>query len=137
MFKRGVFLATLCAALALPSAALAAPLCSVGDKAQVSWKGKWYSATVVRVDGGQTRCFIHYDGYDDSWNEWVGADRIRVQGRAAPVGRVYRIGDIVEVQWKGRWYRASILAVKGDKVKIHYDGYDNSWDEWVGPGRIR
>lgn len=118
--------------------AWAEPVCAVGDKAKVEWKGSWYPASVIQVNEDQTRCFIHYDGYESSWDEWVGANRIQVANRAPAAEKpAFAVGDAVEVNWKGSWYKASVLAVKGDKTKIHYDGYDNSWDEWVGANRIR
>lgn len=43
----------------------------------------------------------------------------------------------VQVEWKGSWYPAHILKTKGDQFYIHYDGYSDSWNEWVGPSRIR
>ncbi len=120
------------------TAAYAQPVCSVGDRAKVEWKGSWYPAEVIKVNEDQTRCFIHYDGYASSWDEWVGDERIQISGASAPAsGGAFKVGDAVEVNWKGSWYKASVLAVKGGKTKIHYDGYDNSWDEWVGPSRIR
>ena len=51
--------------------------------------------------------------------------------------KVWKPGDRVEVQWKGDWYQASVIEVKGNQYKIHYDGYDRSWDEWVDNSRIR
>jgi len=126
-----------CAASTL--CAWADPVCSVGDKAKVEWKGSWYPAAVIKVNETQTRCYIHYDGYESSWDEWVGADRIQVAGHAAsPVASsAFSVGDAVEVNWKGSWYKASVLAVKDGKTKIHYDGYGSNWDEWVGASRIR
>lgn len=121
-------------ALATPSAWAA--VCSVGDQAEVLWKGTWYAAKVTRVNEDQTRCFIRYTGYGSEWDEWVGQDRIRIKGAATPADG-FSAGDEVEVQWKGSWYPASVLETKGNKYKIHYDGYSDSWDEWVGPSRIR
>jgi len=46
-------------------------------------------------------------------------------------------GDAVNVLWKGKWYPATVLKASGEKCYIHYNGYDNSWDEWVGNNRIR
>src|SRR6266550_7179687 len=51
--------------------------------------------------------------------------------------RVWKPGDHVEVQWKGDWYQAAVIEVKGNEYKIHYDRYDSSWDEWVDSSRIR
>lgn len=47
-------------------------------------------------------------------------------------------GDAVDIEWHGTWYPGSVLEVKQQgRYKIHYDGYDSSWDEIVGPDRIR
>ncbi|MBI2768838.1 MAG: RNA-binding protein [Burkholderiales bacterium] len=119
--------------LAFAAPAFAQPVCSVGDQAQVFWKGQWYGARVTRVNETQTRCFIRYDGYGSEWDEWVSSERIRVAG-AAPR---YKVGDDVQVAWKGKWWPASVISVGEGRWKIHYDGYESSWDEWVGPERMR
>lgn len=54
------------------------------------------------------------------------------QGRRQP-----GVGDRIEVQWRGQWYRAKVLEVRGPHTKIHYVNDDDSWDEWVGPDRRR
>ncbi len=46
-------------------------------------------------------------------------------------------GTLVEVKWQDKWYKAEILEIQGKLFKIHYEGYDISWDEWVDPSRIR
>ncbi|MGE5492677.1 MAG: caspase family protein [Actinomycetota bacterium] len=47
-------------------------------------------------------------------------------------------GDAVDIEWHGSWYPGSVLEVKQQgRYRIHYDGYDSSWDEVVGPDRIR
>jgi hypothetical protein len=48
-----------------------------------------------------------------------------------------RVGLRVEVKSEGKWYKAKTIDVKGDQVKVHYANFDNSWDEWVGPDRVR
>lgn len=114
--------------------------CSVGDKAQVEWKGAWYPATVLKTDGEE--CYIHYDGYASSWDEWVGPARIKLTSASAGASASsspasWSEGDPVQVKWKNSWWPAHVLKVKGDQLYIHYDGYDNSWDEWVGPERYK
>ncbi|MBT3181609.1 MAG: RNA-binding protein [Deltaproteobacteria bacterium] len=110
--------------------------CSVGDRAEVLWKSKWYAAQVKKVEGA--RCYIHYDGYADSWDEWVGSKRIRgcTIGKSDSSG-LYSVGTAVQVRWKKKWWPAHVIAVGKNSWKIHYDGYNNSWDEWVGPNRIK
>nr|HPQ81370.1 agenet domain-containing protein [bacterium] len=49
----------------------------------------------------------------------------------------FKKGDSVEVLWKGSWYPATVEKVSGEKSYITYTGYGKSWDEWVGPDRIR
>ena len=47
------------------------------------------------------------------------------------------INDKVKVSWKGEWYDAVVIEQRDANFKIHYVGYDNSWDEWVTLDRIR
>lgn len=126
----------LAASMLILAPATHAAVCDVGDSASVTWKGSEYPAKVLKVNKEKTRCYIKYDGYGDNWNEWVGEDRIKVTGTSEE-SAAFNTGDPVQVKWKGSWYPASVIAVKGGKYKIHYDGYDNSWDEWVGNDRIK
>ena len=50
---------------------------NVGDKVMVEWKGSWWPAEVIKVREGKSPYRIHYDGYSNSWNEWVTDARIR------------------------------------------------------------
>ncbi len=60
-------------------------------------------------------------------------------GAAAPrpAAAAWKRGDRVQVNWKGTWYAASIVAVGEGRYRVHYEGWDSSWDEWVEPERIR
>ncbi|MFC5599202.1 Tudor-knot domain-containing protein [Deinococcus cellulosilyticus] len=53
---------------------------------------------------------------------------------------VYQVGQKVQVEWHGQWFDATIVALgtgtHQGKYKIHYEGYDQSWDEYVLPDRI-
>lgn len=120
-------------------------LCGAGDKAQVLWHGNWYPATVLSAK--VNKCFIHYDGYGRNWDEWVGPSRIQI---TSSLGRGiipknsavvdipgYQIGSPVQVLWGGKWWPAQVLQVRGNDLYIHYNGYGNKWNEWVGPNRYR
>ncbi len=51
--------------------------------------------------------------------------------------RAYDVGDKVLVEWEGEVYPAVILEIPGPgKVKVHYEGYGNEWDENVGTDRM-
>ncbi|ELS01437.1 RNA binding activity-knot of a chromodomain protein [Xenococcus sp. PCC 7305] len=110
----------------LVSHASAAIPCSVGQRGEVLWKGAWYSAQVLDTSGNS--CYITYDGYDSSWNEWVELTRFRA---------TFYIGQAVKIKWKGQWYPGRILDASRNSYRITYDGYDSSWDEWVEPARLR
>jgi hypothetical protein len=59
-------------------------------------------------------------------------------GSAPPDGQLnLNPGDLVEVEWEGRWFPAEIIEVGDEEYLIHYEGYENFWDEWVEPDRIR
>jgi YD repeat-containing protein len=47
----------------------------VGAKVQVEYNDAWYPATVLKQENG--KYYIHYDDYDDSWDEWVTEERIK------------------------------------------------------------
>jgi hypothetical protein len=50
----------------------------------------------------------------------------------------FKVGDSVEIQWEGSWFPGQVLEVLSDGVfKIHYSGFDSSWDEVVTPARLR
>ena len=54
----------------------------------------------------------------------------------APVD--FKVGDKVEVEWRGTYYPSVVLAVTGpDQYKIHYDKFSKSFDEVVPKSRIR
>jgi hypothetical protein len=55
----------------------ALPVIDAGVKpdCQVEWQGNWYPARVVKKE--KNRWYIHYIGYDNCWDEWVGVDRIK------------------------------------------------------------
>jgi hypothetical protein len=51
---------------------------------------------------------------------------------------VMQPGQMVEVYWNGTWYRARILEVRPNgHARIHYEGWADSYDEVVGPRRVR
>jgi hypothetical protein len=52
---------------------------------EVEWRGSWFAAEVLRVNGRSS--LIHYSGWSDSWDEWVSPDRIRPAATARGVPR--------------------------------------------------
>lgn len=58
---------------------------------------------------------------------------------AAPgCSRSYDVGDHVLVEWEGQEYPAMIIEVpQAGKVRVHFDGYDEMWDQTVNRSRIK
>lgn len=48
-----------------------------------------------------------------------------------------RVGQRVEVRDGDAWYRAQVLEAQGERLLVHYFGYEASDDAWVTPDRIR
>ncbi|HET9929082.1 MAG TPA: Tudor-knot domain-containing protein [Polyangiaceae bacterium] len=136
----------------------------VGEHVLVRWEDgspQLYPAYVLeRVS--QTRYKVHFEGYDARFDEDVGVDRIegRVEGPvptpppprkvaravgssnptdagAALLVNPYKPSDRVRVRWRGSIYTATVLeVVSKDRVRIHYEGFENAWDEIVLIDRI-
>lgn len=96
----------------------------VGDKVQVEWNGRSYPAEIKETKNGFH--YIHYTGYDDSWNEWVMYDRIYTSDRTK-----------CSIEWNGQWYPGELLQQKEGRYFVHFTNYGSDWDEWVTPSRIR
>jgi hypothetical protein len=127
---------------------------AVGDKVLVEWEGNVYPAVILEAVS-PTKYKIHYEGYDNLWDEVVSRDRIRgiaegkivhpepppkVRAKAfqAAQTNMYKVGDRVRVEWHGQMYPAVITAIVGaERYRIHYEGYGPEWDETVGLSRIQ
>jgi len=104
----------------------------------------WEAATVLPFEGNDPR-----DGsfYRIRINKYtitphgmlVPAESLRAAagGGGAKVAN-RNIGDRVDAQSNGKWHLATIVDKKGiDEYKVHYDGWDAKWDEWVDPTRLK
>lgn len=55
-----------------------------------------------------------------------------------PLPGPYQRGEIVLARdQKNEWYRSEILDHKDGRYRVHYNGWDNKWDEWVAPAEIK
>jgi hypothetical protein len=102
----------------------------VSKRVEVRAEGKWWKARVIDARAGTFR--VHYYGWEDSDDQWVRPSQIRELKVVE-----YPAGSNVEVNWKQKWYPAIVLNVERGVHLIHYVGYDNGWDEWVGAERMR
>ena len=68
------------------------------------------------------------------------AEALPVQPSGIPVGPQTRLqpGMRVLVNWQGSWWRGEVLSVESaDRVRIHYVGWDSSWDETVARSALQ
>ncbi len=104
---------------------------SPGDELNVLWGGQLYKAKILKVEGDFHR--VTYPGWSSEWDEWVMSNRIiepaEVDGKTG--------GGMVQVEWGGKWWLATILKEEGKRFLIHYVGWDSSWDEWVTEDRLK
>lgn len=135
----------------------------VGDFVWVEWDERDYPAYIMEIRENPKRFRVHFDGYDERWDQFVELDRIkgRIEGEvtnpppppdrvaramgappkasasAAPPVSPYRQGDRVRVRWRGSVYSATVIEVVGpDRVKVHYDGHEDAFDEVVDAERV-
>jgi hypothetical protein len=86
------------------------------------------------------RYVVQYYDYSDKRTVSVEASELEASTRVAEVPPEEKDAGIepdCEVEWQGRWWPAKVLRREGERTYIHYLGYEDSWDEWVGPKRIR
>ncbi|MBK6525032.1 MAG: hypothetical protein IPG07_05415 [Crocinitomicaceae bacterium] len=74
-----------------------------GDKIEVNWEGKFYLAEIVKTD--DAFMYIHYTGYDNSYDEWVMYDRVKTGKEIA-----------CSIEWGGSWYPGLVLEKAKQKV---------------------
>ncbi|MGK3998363.1 hypothetical protein [Sorangium sp. So ce1024] len=58
--------------------------------------------------------------------------------RASGAGGARKVGDRIEVEWKGAYKPAIITGVVAPgSYRVHFEGYDAQWDEVVTEARIK
>ena len=133
----------------------------VGERVVVEAGGEEYAAFVTEITG-RARYRVHYQGYDERWDEEVTADRIhgklgpndpapeptraphapqasgeKSKTKQAGAPRPYKVGDKVRVTWRHSKYSATVLQVLSvDELLVRYDGHEAAWDEVVRTNRI-
>ena len=125
-------------------------LYSKGQDVDIHWGSSWWPGSVIEVDGTKYRA--HYEGYGTGSDEWVLADRLRprvaedaaaestdaaTEPDAGDPNATYAVGDAVDIYWGSAWWPGSIKKKDGSRYRITYQGYAESWDEWVTAARLR
>lgn len=105
----------------------------IGELVEVHWGSRWYKAEILeQIDPARLR--IHYEGYGAKDDETVGPERVRPLAFAA-----FAVGARVEARssWTGKWAKAEVRAASESLHLVRFDATTESYDEWVGPSRVR
>lgn len=70
----------------------------IGERVMVRSEGSWYRGRIIDVDRATSQFLIHYYGWDDSYDEWVGAKQIR-----QPRIKRAAANRNADVEWKRQW----------------------------------
>jgi len=110
----------------------------VNEKIQIEHNGSWYDGTILKVNAAEGQYYVSYDGWSDSWNEWVGVERIKGFGKeAAPAPLTkFKVGDRVEVEYGMIPEPARIISVGENKYEIEYDT-KSFGKKWVTEKQIK
>lgn len=82
----------------------------VGERVEAYSANDWWKGFIIDSRPGEHK--IHYYGWESSDDEWIAEKNLR-----SPRIIQYSKGAAVEVEWKGKWYPATIVEVEGN---VHY-----------------
>jgi hypothetical protein len=103
----------------------------IGEYVEAKSKdGKFYLGRIDKADA--TSYWIKWVGYPETQNEWVSFANTR---EYKP--KQYAPGTKMQVEWEKKWYSAEVLTGRLGMHLIHYDGFEDFWDEWVSTERIK
>lgn len=96
-------------------------------------EGKWYPSEILDWKQAGNSYRVHFAGWDDKWDEWVDAARLR------PITKPkLNVGQHYEVKWQGKWYPATLTkSVEDYFYFVHYENEAGEDDEWITPERAR
>lgn len=109
---------------------------NVNDKVKVESNGTWYDATILKVNSQDGTYFIAYDGWSESWNEWITTDRMKYDKPVKAPLTKFSVGDRVEVEYGMIPEPATIIEVGENKYHIKFDKSVYG-DKWVTEREIK
>jgi hypothetical protein len=102
----------------------------MGQMIEGESKGKWYKAEVIGEKDGAVK--VTWPGWDKSYDEWLTPERTR---EYRP--KTWPVGKSVQAEWRTKWYNARIVKVDRGLHLVHYEGFQDTDDEWVVLERLR
>ena len=131
----------------------------IGEHVWVIQEGVPVRAFIVERTG-DARVRVQFEGCDATWQREITTDRITGRVSDAEAARLparpacaptsaarkgdmvglavpVKVGDRIRVRWRGSTYNASVAGIVApDRVLVHYEGFENAWDEVVPIDRI-
>lgn len=102
----------------------------MGELVEGESQGKWWKAEVVAEKDG--KYLVTWPGWARSYDEWLPASRIR---KYAP--QMLPVGTPVMAEWRKQWYPGRVVKTELGLHLIHYDGFEDGDDEWMGMSRLK
>lgn len=114
-----------------------APTCPIGTSRQIEWNGSQWAGTILEGPNSAGECFVTYDGWEASWNEWVVQERIAPAPAAAATDCF--VGVPLEIHWGDSWWGGVVLEGPNAQGQcfVTYEGWEENWNEWVTVDRLR
>lgn len=113
------------------------------ERAEVKWNEKWYPAKILEKKDNQSKVRWVTIGWDtEASDEWVDNSRVREPGPAnnglpLATAKTYATGQKVQIKWGAKYYPGVIKKYNDGQYFVHYDGYEDTDDEWVNPTAIK
>ncbi|GAB5367283.1 hypothetical protein AAMO2058_001216900 [Amorphochlora amoebiformis] len=109
-------------------------------------EGTWYEAQVVQIAEGKLR--VHFKGYPSEDDEWIPKGSSKIAALHTHTRPLFERDHLLGMDIKGdirmgmaldvfdsadKWMSAYVIDVDGryDMIKVHYDGWDAKYDEWL------
>lgn len=95
----------------------------VNEKVQIEHNGSWYDGKILKVNAAENTYYVTYDGWSESWNEWVGIERLKgfsKESAPAPLTK-FKVGDRVMVEYGMIPEPATVIYVGENKYEIEFD----------------
>eukprot|EP01060_Flectonema_neradi_P017548 TRINITY_DN24414_c0_g1_i1.p1 TRINITY_DN24414_c0_g1~~TRINITY_DN24414_c0_g1_i1.p1 ORF type:complete len:620 (+),score=149.11 TRINITY_DN24414_c0_g1_i1:47-1906(+) len=98
-------------------------------------KKVWRFCTIIDRDEATNRVRVHYDGYSNQFDEWIPRDseRLAKAGSDKSVVEQPQIGAKVVILSKRKriWRQCTVVECNDNQMRVHYDGYNDEFDEWL------
>ncbi len=102
----------------------------VGEHCEALSRGIWMKGKII--DAKEGKLLIDWVDRPAKRDAWVEPDLVR-----KPETTAMEIGQRVQIEWNGVWYKGKVLQARGGLHLVHYEGFPSTDDEWTPLKRLR